>query len=131
MELCFFNRALVNDHVAQVLCSDAFNAGSMGVSISPIQPSPPPHGIIVEQPPLTDDGAENCGVGRIVKLSSPMTIRKLVQRWCEYVKIPNLRVSIPKGKDLDSTVQLVAICVGSGTVNALSISDSSRGERVE
>lgn len=47
-------------------------------------------------------------------LSSPVSLKELLARWTHYVKIPSLRLALPRGWLLDSSIHRIAICVGSG-----------------
>jgi putative NIF3 family GTP cyclohydrolase 1 type 2 len=87
-------RGGINDHVVNIITDKAFEKST------PIQSAL--------------NGADGCGVGRIASLTTPVSIRTIVKRWCEYVKIPSLRTALPTGMTLDSVVDSIAVCVGSG-----------------
>ncbi|PJF19811.1 Nif3p [Paramicrosporidium saccamoebae] len=87
-------RGGVNDHVVDIITDKTFEKSVPIQSVS--------------------NGDNDCGVGRIVSLTAPESIRNIVKRWCEYVKIPNLRVALPDGVTLDDSVDSIAVCVGSG-----------------
>ena len=59
---------------------------------------------------------EDCGVGRVIRLAKQLSLGSIVKKWCDYVKIPHLRVALPDNVKLDSPISSIAICVGSGTI---------------
>lgn len=59
---------------------------------------------------------EGCGIGRIVNLSKQLPLGIIIKNWCDYVKIPHLRVALPDNVKLDSPITSIAVCVGSGTI---------------
>lgn len=53
-------------------------------------------------------------MGRLVRLTRPTTLRAILAAWCAYTKIPTVRLALAPAKDLDSPINSIAVCVGSG-----------------
>lgn len=88
----------INTSVGRVLGGDSGVASI--VPITPITPAPP--------------GVADCGMGRLVTLRSSVPLREMLARWTRHVGIPSLRLALPHGWSLDSPINRIAICVGSG-----------------
>lgn len=85
----------MNDRVAEVLAE-----GAQGVNAcTPLQVS---------------SVREDAGVGRLLTLAQPATIRDIIRRWTRYTGIPGLRLALSREHTVESVVRRIAICVGSG-----------------
>ncbi|KAJ8917813.1 hypothetical protein NQ315_010722 [Exocentrus adspersus] len=66
------------------------------------------------KPILENAEDSNIGMGRLVTLQSPITLRKAIEDIKSHIGIPHLRVGIAKHKDLETLVSTAAVCAGSG-----------------
>lgn len=72
----------------------------------------------------------NIGMGRLLVLGTPITLKKAIEDIKVHIGIPHLRVGIGRNKDLNSLVSTVAVCAGSGAslLNGLDVDLYLTGE---
>ncbi|XP_076253391.1 NIF3-like protein 1 isoform X2 [Rhynchophorus ferrugineus] len=56
----------------------------------------------------------NIGMGRLLSLTDPVTLREVIESVKSNIGIPHLRLGLGKGKTLESPIVSVALCAGSG-----------------
>ncbi|KAL1263779.1 hypothetical protein QQF64_004134 [Cirrhinus molitorella] len=81
---------------AQILLSDPQTSRSLNITQ-------------VQQPPLL-----GCGQGRLSVLDEPLSVSTAVQKMKTHLGLPHLRLALGDQQTLDSVVQTVAVCAGSG-----------------
>ena len=54
------------------------------------------------------------GVGRLLKLTEPVSLSDVVERVKCHLKINHVRVALASSKDLSSPIKTVGLCAGSG-----------------
>ncbi|XP_040295704.1 NIF3-like protein 1 [Bufo bufo] len=65
--------------------------------------------LTLQKPPLLDTG-----MGRLCTLSEPVSIAAAVERVKSHVGLKHLRLALGRGKTLESSVSVMAVCAGSG-----------------
>jgi dinuclear metal center YbgI/SA1388 family protein len=58
---------------------------------------------------------ETCGAGRIITLSEPVSLKKILEQTSSVFSIPILRYALNRDHGLDTPVKSLAVCVGSGS----------------
>lgn len=66
--------------------------------------------ITLQKPPLQDTG-----MGRLCTLSEPVSISAAVERIKRYLRVGDLRLALGRGKALESSISVMAVCAGSGS----------------
>lgn len=66
--------------------------------------------IALQKPPLLDTG-----MGRLCTLSESVSISTAVERVKLHLGLPHLRLALGRGKTLESSVSVMAVCAGSGS----------------
>ncbi|WFD02034.1 hypothetical protein MOBT1_000712 [Malassezia obtusa] len=64
--------------------------------------------------PVKDPRTPTEGIGRVFSLEEPITLRTLVARAKAHFAIEHVQVAEAQGASLDTTVERVAVCAGSG-----------------
>ncbi|XP_019865249.1 NIF3-like protein 1 isoform X2 [Aethina tumida] len=69
-----------------------------------------------ESTPITkvDDSDPHVGMGRVLVLEKPVTLKDAIDKVKKHVGLPHLRVGVAKHKGLESLIETVALCAGSG-----------------
>ncbi|XP_060113120.1 NIF3-like protein 1 [Heteronotia binoei] len=65
--------------------------------------------ISLQKPPLGDTG-----MGRLCTLKEPVAVSALIERVKSHLRLPHVRLALGVGKTLESEVQAIALCAGSG-----------------
>ncbi|XP_012864455.1 PREDICTED: NIF3-like protein 1 isoform X1 [Dipodomys ordii] len=55
------------------------------------------------------------GMGRLCTLDEPVSLATMIERIKRYLKLPHLRLALGVGRTLESRVEVVALCAGSGS----------------
>ncbi|KAM5152258.1 NIF3-like protein 1 [Mantella aurantiaca] len=80
--------------------------------------------ILSEDPALRDSvelialqkpNSPDTGMGRLCTLPAPLSISTAVERVKGHLGLANLRLALGRGKTLDSSVSVMAVCAGSGS----------------
>ncbi|KAJ8950252.1 hypothetical protein NQ314_007957 [Rhamnusium bicolor] len=66
------------------------------------------------KPILVNSEDSNIGMGRIITLEAPLTLKQAVKNVKQHINIPYIRIGIAKHKDLETLITTVAVCAGSG-----------------
>ncbi|KAJ8948197.1 hypothetical protein NQ318_010473 [Aromia moschata] len=66
------------------------------------------------KPILVNADNDNIGMGRIITLERPLTLRQAIENVKQHIGLSHLRVGIARHKDLDTLINTAAICAGSG-----------------
>lgn len=66
--------------------------------------------LTLQKPPLVDTG-----MGRLCTLSEPVSIAAALERIKKHLHLPHLRLALGRGKTLESSVSMAAVCAGSGS----------------
>lgn len=66
--------------------------------------------LTLQKPPLLDTG-----MGRLCTLSEPISIAAAVERIKRHVGLEHLRLALGRGKTVESSVCVMAVCAGSGS----------------
>ncbi|XP_040211834.1 NIF3-like protein 1 [Rana temporaria] len=66
--------------------------------------------VALQKPPLLDTG-----MGRLCTLSEPVSISAAVERVKRHLGLAHLRLALGSGKTLESSVNVMAVCAGSGS----------------
>lgn len=93
-----YRNDLVNDHVLDVLFRGEIVEKSV---INPLSFNP------------------KCGAGRVATLKEPLSIKEIANRWTFASGIPNLRLALTPSSTLETFIETVAVCVGSGKIQTL------------
>ncbi|XP_044732843.1 NIF3-like protein 1 isoform X2 [Chrysoperla carnea] len=64
--------------------------------------------------PIQAGTVPNTGMGRICELANEMTLKEAVEKVKCHVGVPYLRLAIARGKSLESKINTLAVCPGSG-----------------
>lgn len=70
------------------------------LSIQPIKPALPPF-------------SPSHGMGRVITVSG-MSIKEVMQRWCQYSDTQHVRIALLPNMTTDAVVKRIAVCAGSG-----------------
>ncbi|XP_048200946.1 NIF3-like protein 1 isoform X1 [Perognathus longimembris pacificus] len=66
--------------------------------------------LLLEKPLLL-----HTGMGRLCTLDEPVSLATMIERIKRHLKLPHLRLALGVGKTLESRVEVVALCAGSGS----------------
>nr|DBA18956.1 TPA: hypothetical protein GDO54_014846 [Pyxicephalus adspersus] len=66
--------------------------------------------ITLQKPPLLDTG-----MGRLCTLSEPVSISTAVERVKRHLGLAHIRLALGRGKTMESSVRVMAVCAGSGS----------------
>ncbi|KAG9466957.1 NIF3-like protein 1 [Eleutherodactylus coqui] len=109
---CVRSSLLRNEDGARVRLSCSHNSLLQALQI--LSEDPEAYGsaelLTLQKPPLLDTG-----MGRLCTLSEPMSIAAAVERIKSHVGVKHLRVALGRGKTLESSVSVMAVCAGSGS----------------
>ncbi|NWR94842.1 NIF3L protein, partial [Furnarius figulus] len=67
--------------------------------------------ILLLQKPLLP----HTGMGRLCKLSEPVSLSDMIERIKHHLKLPHIRIALGVGRTRESPVKTVAVCAGSGS----------------
>lgn len=65
-------------------------------------------------PLIVNPSHPNVGMGRLITLDNPITLRDAIEKVKSHIGLPHLRLGIGKNCTLGSAINTVAICAGSG-----------------
>lgn len=65
-------------------------------------------------PLIVNPSNPDVGMGRLVTLNQPLTLQNAIDQVKKHIGLPHLRVGVGKNCQLNSQINTVAICAGSG-----------------
>ncbi|CAD0196736.1 unnamed protein product [Chrysodeixis includens] len=70
---------------------------------------------VAESVPLIPGTDPQFGAGRLLQLTSEITLSTAISKVQELIEIPHVRFALGKGKQMTSNIKTVALCAGSGS----------------
>lgn len=72
---------------------------------------------VLNQEPIIKENQENfpdCGMGRLITLSKPIELSKLIDNVKQSLNLSHLQVGLARNQSLNHKIEKIAICAGSG-----------------